>query len=137
MHEIMVNLDIPPQCHLTAIFDVRTINNVIKIKYMSTLTLCLHLQSCHSGTILGLCFFNTCDLLTMTYSIRDLPHIVCQILSRPAPSRLIYAAQYRLDGVVKQFRHPYRLEVLREKESKAVAVSAIFSSRRLSHIILL
>jgi hypothetical protein len=51
-----------------------------------------------------------------------------------APSRLIYAAQYRLDGVVKQFRHPYRLEVLRKKESKAVAVSAILS-RRLSHII--
>jgi len=36
---------------------------------------------------------------------------------------LTYAAQYRSDGVVKKFRHPYRLEVLRQKESKAVAIS--------------
>jgi len=56
---------------------------------------------------------------------------------QPALSRLTYAAQYRSDGVVKQFRHPYRLEVLREKESKAVAVSAILSSERLSPVILL
>jgi hypothetical protein len=45
-----------------------------------------------------------------------------------AHSPLTYAAQYRSDGVVKKFKHPYRLEVLREKESWAVAVSFIFSS---------
>jgi hypothetical protein len=45
-----------------------------------------------------------------------------------APSRLTCTAQYRSDGVVKKFKHPYRLEVLRQKESKAVAVSTIFSS---------
>ena len=45
-----------------------------------------------------------------------------------APSRLTNAAQYHSDGVVKQFRHPYRLEILRQKESKALAVSATFSS---------
>jgi hypothetical protein len=49
-----------------------------------------------------------------------------------APSHLTYAAQYRSDGVVKKFRHPYRLEVLRQKESKAVAVSTIFPSGSLS-----
>ena len=80
MHEIMVK-SLPPGCHLTAIFDVRTIDNVVE--HMNILTMCLHLQSCHSGTVLGSCFFNTCGLLTMTYNIQDLPHIVRQILSRP------------------------------------------------------
>ena len=80
MHEIMVK-SLPPKCRLTAIFDVRTINNVIQ--HMRILTTCLYLQSCHSGTILGSCSFNTCGLLTMTYDIQDLPHIVCQLRSRP------------------------------------------------------
>jgi len=50
----------------------------------------------------------------------------------PSHGRLTFAAQYRSDGVVKKFRHPYRLQVLRQKESQAVAVSAIFSSESLS-----
>ena len=54
-----------------------------------------------------------------------------------APSRLTYDAQYRSDGVVKKFKHPYRLEVLRQKESKAVAVSTIFSNGSLSLLIFL
>jgi hypothetical protein len=32
MHAIMVK-SLPPQCHLTAIFDVRAINNVIQHTY--------------------------------------------------------------------------------------------------------
>src|SRR3984885_3170479 len=104
---------------------------------MSTLTMCLHLQSCHSGTVLGSCFFNTCGLLIMTYKFpRSSPYCMPTPF-QTVPSRLTYAAQYRSDGVVKKFRHPYRLEVLRQKESKAVAVSAIFSSANLSPIIFL
>jgi len=28
-------------------------------------------------------FFDTCGLLTVTYNIQDLPHIVCRLLSSP------------------------------------------------------
>jgi hypothetical protein len=99
--------------------------------------MCLHRQSCHSGTVLGPYFFSTRDFLTVTYRIQDLPHIVCQHHFQSAPSRLTYAAQYRSDGGVKMFRHPYRLEILRQKESKAVAVSTIFSCGNLSPLIFL
>lgn len=133
MHAIMVK-SLPPQCHLTAIFDVRTINNLIYCN-IRVHWQCVYLQSCHSGTVLGACFFNSCGLLTMTYNIpRSSPYCMPTPF-QTAPSRLTYTAQYRSDGVVKQFRHPYRLEVLREKESKAVAVSAIFLSGNLCPII--
>ncbi len=85
-------------------------------------------------------FFNTCGLLTMTYNIQDLPQIVYQLLCRPL--RFVLHTLHSILSIArmelsKKFRHPYRLEVLRQKESKAVAVSAVFSSESLLQVIFL
>lgn len=131
MHKILVK-PLPPGCHLTAIFDVRTINNLIKHEYTDVSALpVVPFRDCFRCVFLQYLWTPA-----VTYNIQDLPHIVCQFPSNPLLSRLTNAAQYRSDGVVKKFKHPFRLEVLREKESKAVAVSATFLSGNLfSHAV--
>jgi hypothetical protein len=47
---------------------------------------------------------------------------------------LTFAAQYDSNGVVKPFRHPERLRVLRQKASYADVVSTVFSVGSLSRI---
>ncbi|SRR5216684_1532455 len=84
MHEIMVK-SLPPKCHLTAIYDVRPINNIMW--HMSTLTICLHRQSCHSGTVLGPYFFSTRDFLTDLPYPRSSPYCMLTPYTLPVRSK--------------------------------------------------
>jgi hypothetical protein len=64
MHKIMVR-SLPPQCRLTAIFDVSQVNNVMAWQHTNDCP-----QSCHSGTALGLSRFDAFDFLIMTSPYR-------------------------------------------------------------------
>jgi hypothetical protein len=96
------------------------------------------LQSCHSGTALGLSFFDAFDFLIMTFYIEDLPYLVCILLFLTAPSRFdVFRMQYDSNGAVKPFGYMDGPWVLQEKASYANVVSIVFSDERLSRVIFL
>jgi hypothetical protein len=98
------------------------------------------LQSCHSGTVLGLSSFDAFGFkfLIMTFHIEDLPYLVCMLLFLAALSRSdVFRMQYDSNGAVKPFGYMDGPWVLHQKTSYANVVSTVFSDERLSRVILL
>jgi hypothetical protein len=127
MHEIMVK-PLPPQCRLTAIFDVSQVNNMIWLG--NTLTIVCSLA------ILGpslVCrpWFDAFSFLIMNFPIEDLPYLVCMLFPTALSRFDVLFMQYDSNGAVKPFGYMDGPWVLHEKASYANVVSMIFSDQAL------
>ena len=96
------------------------------------------LQSCHSGTVLGLSSIDAFNFLIMTFQFEDLPYLVCILLFLTTLSRSdVFRMQYDSNGVVKPFRYMDGPWVLHEKTSYANVVSIVLSDERPPRVIFL
>jgi len=118
MHEIMVK-PLPAGCRLTAIFDVSQPDSLTN-EHVDKLSAVLGFWDSPWFVAAGVYARN---LLTSQCPTEDLPYLVCMLFLRPLRISITHSGQYNAHGVLKEFRHPKRLEMLRQKSSYADVVS--------------